>query len=541
MTILTAILCLAFPLAVSANAAITSFHMDRTTVQVGQTITLTVHTNAETTHVFAEIGGTRTQGAQTNQNATTGIRTWNITLNPAAGATRIDVFANTANTAIGEGVVTLSIPITVSGTVQTQQPGTPVPALAIVSVTEIQATAVNQARLEIVTGLGATEVWVTRGTPQTFHRATRVNTSETTQVWQVTINNINPIVHMVQISANVGYYTRGATTQDYRIQNTAPFVPPANPLIVNTVPNPAQVPLGGTSTVSITTNNEVNFVWIMVGNTRVNATRTNPTSIGLRTWTATIAPSAADTITAFANVTDTNTGAFTQNVAINTLQTRVTISNAIASWHPNASEPTHVRIVVHTNLYATDLWVNVGNRQLNFNRTTDRIQSGSIWIWEQTFTMEGFANNVPIHIHASDIGNIFSGSGFDAHVTLSGVGGLFINQPGQGNQVQNAIWGTTLNPAHVSREMLWPIDTMEFSTANDVTAVRVRDAAWNIIVPETNTYTVGQNNSRVWTLRNIWVNTNNLPASANNISLTVQIRRGSSSWIDVPAISIPVW
>jgi hypothetical protein len=542
--IIAVLLLVVLPLTVNAAAAITSFHMDRTTVPAGQSITLTVHTSEETTFVFAEIGGTRTQGTQTSQNTTTGVRTWNITLNPTATATRVDVFANTANTNIGTGVVSLSIPITVTGGgTTTQQPGTSHGPLAIVSITEIQAMVANTVRLEIVTGLEAGEVWVTQNNGSRFTRGIRVSSSATTQTWHIVLSSITPWQQTVQVSANVGYYTRGATNQNYTLRHSASFVPQVTPIIFTATANPVQINLGASTTISVQTNTDVNHVWMIVDGVRRNATRIGAATGVFQNWTATVSPNSSGSIVVHANATDTATGAATRNVHVDVAQTQVSITHASASWHPNSTNPTHVRVVVHTNIHATDVWVDVGNRiGLRMDRS-NRTQSGQTWIWQQDFEFtttasHGFSNVEPIHIRASDIGNLFTGTGHEVSMTLSGVGGFPINLPGQGSQNQGIIRNTSLNPFHVSRENLWSVD-LSFTTDSDVTAVRVRDAAWNSVAAPTSQFTEGLNNTREWTLRNLRPI---VPANAGTtMILIVEVQRGTQAWVAAPAVSIPIW
>jgi hypothetical protein len=526
-------LLIAFPLAVQAAAAITAFHMDRTTVQSGQTITITVHTSGDTTHLFAEISGTRTQGTQISVNNNTGVRTWNITLTPAAGATRVDIFANTSNSIVG--AVSISIPITVTGAGTTvNPPGVVHSGLAIVSITEIAALAPQQVRMEIVTGLEVAEVWV-HHSENRYPRGVRVSSDATTQTWHVNLLGLTPWQQTVTVSANRTFHVTGATNQSYTLRHTAPFVAPTNPLIISASVNPVQVVLGGTSTVTLSTNADVNHVWMMVNGARVNATRTTTTATGVRNWTAIIAPTTTGNITIHANATDTAVGAATRNVWVEALQTRVVISHASAAWVYNANNVrTGVRVLVHTNLEATDVWLNVGNRlNLSFPSHT---RSGNTRVWDHVFSLDGFANN-QIHIHASDMGNIFTGTGNNAHVSLTGVGGQFVSQPPQGSSNQGVIWNASTNPAQISGSMFWAV-SVTFTTPSDITEVRIRDTEWNIVGTATSQFTEGANNTRIWTVHNVRPV---LATGTANTSLTVQVRRGGTSWTDVsPVINVPV-
>jgi hypothetical protein len=537
---LAMVLLLALPMTVQAGAAITAFHMDRTTLQSGQTMTLTVHTSGETTHLFAEIGGIRTQGMQISINSNTGVRTWSIVLTPDANAARVDIFANTSNSIVG--AVSLSIPITVTGGPGVvHQPGTPVGPRAIASVNEIQALAANQVRLEVITGTDITDVWVSHSGNR-YPRGVRVNSDANSQTWHVTLLGLTPWQQTVQVSANRGFVVAGATNQNYTLRHTASFVPAASPAIISAIANPVQVVPGGTSTVTVTTNADVNYVWMTVNNLRVNAVRLGTATTGMRTWTAAIAPTTTGNITINANSVNNATGAVTRNLWVEASHTRVVINQAFAVWHPfntSSSDATHVRIVVQTSLDTTDLWLNVGNRRLDFNRHDNSQVSGQTRIWEQIVPRgQEFGVGVPIHIHASDVGNIFTGMGNTVSATLSGVGGQFNIQTNQGNQNQGTVWNVSLNPAHVHGDMIWS-SVATFTTANDVTEVRIRDASWNIVGTATNHFTEGANNTRIWTVHNIRPF---VPAGTSNINLTVQVRRGTTNWVDIsPSIHVPVF
>jgi len=526
---------LATPVAAQAAASVTSFHMDRTTVAPGQTVVITVNTSAQTSHVFAEIGGIRTQGVIA-QTTAAGVRVWTITVAPPAGATRVDIFANTSNTTVG--AVALSIPITVTGTApqQPNQPGTAVPAgpMAIASVTEITALRANTVRLEIITGVDVTEVWASINNNSRWPRATRVSSTANSQTWHLELAGLNPLLQTIQVSANRGFFVNGATNRNHTITNAAPFVAPAVPMIANATANPSTVVFGGNTTINVTTNADVNHVWVMVGNTRVNATRVGTAATGPRNWTAVITPSTTGNVVVHANATDTPTGAITRNVWIEASQTRVSISHASAQWVPAgaaAGARTGVRIVVHTNLYATDLWVRSGGH--SELQLTQHTISGNTRIWDQTIAIGNFAENVPIHIRANDWSNIFTGTGNDVHASLTGVGGVMTHvHQGQ----QGIVWNASFNPAHLSRDMFWPI-TATFTTANDVTEVRVRDASGAMLTHPVTNFVEGANNTRIWTVSNIIPI---VPTGANSVLLNIDIRRGTSAWIPAPAISVPV-
>jgi len=553
------------PMTVNASAAaIINFNMDRTTVQAGQSITMVVQTNTATTHVFAYMGGVRTQGIQGSSAG--GVVTWVIALHPTAGNTEVRVFANTNNSTAG--AINLTIPITVTAgqtlppatTAPTTPPPTTAPSggnvqhapLAIVSVTEIPALAANQIRLEIVTGTGANNVWVRTATSNInpnsnqrifYRQATRISSTANTITWQVTLTNLQPLLQVVQVTANTAFVVSGANNVNYTILNSAPFVTPATPFIFpNTIAaNPPQIVPGGSSNITLTTNADVNYVWTTVDGVRVNAVRTNPTAPAnaFRNWSLTVSPATTGMVTVFANATNTPTGAVSQGINITASATPVQINNAVAIWYPGnatVNNATEVRIIVETNLYATDVWLNVGGRRLDFDRGISTI-SGSTRIWTLVAHRgTEFSTTSPITVNASDLSNPF-GAWHTVSGTLSGVGQVFIQGTTQTGPNQGAIINYNFNRTHIHRDRLWDL-VGTFTTADDITEVRVRDAAGNSVGLATAHFTVGANNTRIWTIGSMFPI---VPTGATSMDLIVQIRRGSGTWADTPAITLPVF
>jgi|GEM_PF-601023 len=554
------------PMAVNASSAsIITFNMDRTTVQSGQSILMVVQTNNTTTHVFAYVGGVRTQGVQ--GSAAGGIITWVISLQPAVGSADVRIFANTNNSTAG--AANLTIPITVTSG-QTLPPATTVPAtappttapaggnvqhapLAIVSITEIPALAPNQIRLEIVTGTGANNVWVRTATsninPNTnqrifYRQATRVSHTANTITWHVNLTNLQPMQQTVQVSANTAFVVSGATNANFALQHSEPFVAAATPFIFpNTITaNPPQVATGGNSVITIITNADVNYVWTTVNGMRVDAVRANPTAPAnaFRNWTLTVAPATTSLITVFANTTNTTTGAISEGITVNVSATPVQINSAVAIWYPGnatVNNATEVRILVETNLYATDVWLNVGGRRLDFDRGISTV-SGNTRIWALVAHRGAeFTSTAPITVNASDLTNPF-GAWHTVSGTIPGVGQVFIHDTAtQTGPNQGAIINYNFNRTHIHRDRLWDL-VGTFTTADDITEIRVRDAAGNSVGLATSHFTVGANNTRIWTIGSMFPI---VPTGANSMDLIVQIRRGSGSWADTPAITLPVF
>ena len=535
-TLLAMVVLLLLPMTVQAAPAILSFHMDRTTFTVGQTINISVQTTYEATFVFAETGGSPPRVTATGGAANAdGIRTWNLVITPEASTTRINIHANTSNSTLHSATLSIPVSVTQAGTTTPGTPGTIAP-LQIVSVREIDALAVNQVRLEVVTGSGATNVWV-HHSGNSWPQGVRVSGDANTQTWHVTLRNIaqwnQP--QSVQVSANTGFFTGGATNLNHTITFSHIFVPPPNPqILLNPTANPASIHVGESTTLQVMTNAEVGFVWAMVDGNRRDGTLIAGQVAGTRTWSIpNVSPNATGNIVVHANTTNTATGAVTRNVHVTVEQTRVIISHASATWAYTGGTRTGVRLIVHTNMYATNVSVSTGTRNMNMT-VGNRTRSGNTWIWEETVAMTDFSNSVPIQIRATDWGNVWLTTGNDAWATINpGVGGVF----NQGTaQHHGAIWNTSVNPNVVHRDTLWPIE-VTFTTANDVTEVRIRDANMTLLSPSVTAFTEGANDTRIWTIRNLWPT---VGTDATSIPLTVEIRRGTAAWISVPAITVPV-
>jgi len=534
---------------VAAQAAITSFTMDRTSIQPGQTITVVVQTNTATTHVFADVGTVRTMGTQVSEVG--GVRTWNILLqNIPASATEVRVFANTANNV--NNAVSITIPISVGqGQAQLPPPGGNVQVsgpLAIVSITEIAALGPNQVRLEIVTGPGANNVWVRTNTTQgiRYPQATLTGSDANTRTWHVNLSALSPINQTVQVSANTSFDWPGANSQQYLLRHTAPFVPVANPIILNAVPGNTQVGPGRPSTLTITTNTDVNYVWVMVGNTRVNAVRANVFNPLMHTWTVNVAPTTTGNVIVHAAATNAAVGAVTHPVHLTVVNTLATINTAQVIWE---TEPTNtsgsngrIRIRVYTNPYVRSVGVDVpGAGWFNFTNATPLGMAQIRWELEVgglDFAWRNVHASQQIRIVASDHTAMGIWGGEATEIFVNGVGGHWWQ--GQTPHAQGTAWNVMTNPFQVSRSVP-VIDTIEFTTQDDIVEVRVVSvtAGGATIVPQTlSNFNPGTTaGTRVWTLRNIWImNIDDVQA----ITLNVQVRRATGGWVNGPSHTIQI-
>ena len=384
------LLLIAFPVVAKADAAILSFSMDRTTVNAGQNIVITVTTNAGVNYVFANVDGTRVNGTrQTGNN-------WQLIVRPNS-TQNIAVIANTVNSL--NNAATVTIPVTVQGGT-TQPPVTPPPptgALAIHSITETTADRPHHVQLTVVAGIGADYVWVQfdtnryrRGVEQTALR------TATTRTWVIDFRPARWATQTVQVSANREYVTRGATNRNHALTLAAPYVPRVAPAIQNVTANRRNVAHNETITYTIRTNTDVNYVWLTnVNGTRHNATRTSQTA-NARTWTITFTPSSTGQIRIYANATNTATGAVirTDNVTVAAHSVAI-VGTPTAQWVGTNL----VRVEVVTNQHAGRVWVQLpGGETRNL---THRSGSGTAnRVWSEDIHVGSISSLV---VHLSDV------------------------------------------------------------------------------------------------------------------------------------------
>jgi len=406
------LLLLAFPtLASASQAAITSFSMDRTTVTQGQTITFTVTTTAQVNYVFANVGNNRVAtGTRTTGN------TWQVVVTPAVGTQGITIVANTSNNI--NNAATVFVPVTVTSTGQQNVPPVPTGPLAIHSITETTALREGEVQLTVVTGPDAREVWVQFDDTR-FMRA-RGDVAElrtaTSRTWVINFRPARWAPQSVTVSSNTAYVVTGAVTQNYNITLSAPFVRAAVPAIQNVTVSSRDVAPNGTTTFTIRTNADVNYVWVEnVNGTRTNATRTAQTAAS-RTWTVTFSPVATGQARVFANATNTAAGAVTRNENITVrAQNASIVSTPTVNW-VNWSNSGTIWVEVTTNQFAQRVWLDLpdGRRpQLTLHSgsgSANRVWRGYI---------ENISNLTQINIRVSETNNF--NTDYSRNVTISGV------------------------------------------------------------------------------------------------------------------------
>ena len=453
------LLILSFPtLASASQAAITSFSMDRTTVTQGQTITVTVTTTAQVNYVFANVGNSRVAtGTRTTGN------TWQVVVTPALGTQGITIVANTANNI--NNAATVFIPITVTATGQQNVQQVPTGPLAIHSITETPALREGDVQLTVVTGPDAREVWV-RFDDTRFMRA-RGDVAElrtaTSRTWIINFRPTSWVPQTVQVSSNTAYVVTGAVTQNFNVTLSAPFVRQATPAIQNVTVSSREVAQNGTTTFTIRTNADVNYVWVEnVNGTRTNATRTTQTASS-RTWTVTFSPMASGQVRVFANATNTATGAATRNENVTVRTQNVAIVGTPAVNWVNWTNSNNIWVEVTTNQFAQRVWVELpdGRRpQLTLHSglgTANRVWRGYI---------ENISNLSQVNIRVSETNNF--NTDYSRNVTISGVrhgtnaaqqGNMTITTPNQG-------WMSNATITHSGQGSTATITVNTFSNSN---------------------------------------------------------------------------
>lgn len=374
------LLLLAFPTFASASqAAITSFTMDRTTVTQGQTITFTVTTTAQVNYVFANVGNNRVAtGTRTTGNS------WSIVVTPALGTQGITVVANTVNNV--NNAATLFIPITVNASGQQNvPPQVPTGPLAIHSITETPALQEGHVQLTVVTGPDAREVWA-RFDVGRYRRGQEVvaQRTATSRTWEINYRPTAWVPHRVEIGSNVEYTWTGAQRQYRDVTLSAPFVRPVVPVIQQVTVNPREVQPNASTTFTIRTNRDVNYVWVEnVNGTRHNATMSSQTATA-RNWTVSFVPSGSGQTRVFANTTNNAAGAVSRNESVTVRTQNVAIVGTPTARWVNHTHSNSVWVEVTTNQFVQRVWVELsdGNRpQLTHHSghgTANRVWRGYI-------------------------------------------------------------------------------------------------------------------------------------------------------------------
>jgi hypothetical protein len=411
MTVTSALVmtCLMFPLAVTANvpttnAAVKGLSAQNIAVNAGQPKSISVITNAETTHVFATVNGANVAGTRQSEDSAGNI-TWNITFT-ANNTQVVPIYVNTANST--EGAVVLNVQVTVTGTAAASTPAAASSTTGVVinDITESRGTSAGSVVLTVQTNTTAADVWVQFDTDR--YALGRLE-SETAQAktWTITFRPRN--AQTVSVSANTGYFTRGAAVTPFNVTlNPAATATGAtrtgNATITNLRSNRSNLVTNENMTLTITTNAHATHVWVDVDNRDV-AARVSRETRTTKTWTVTFTPERTQTLTVYANSgSDSVEGSVnrTHRVTVNERRAEnARIISASASTHGNNANHWQwnwATITVETNSTANHVWVEVnGNRRTASANYTTLSNGNRRWTLELDWFDWDWNHNVRVH------------------------------------------------------------------------------------------------------------------------------------------------
>ena len=573
------LLLLAIPAVAYADAAITSFNMDRTSVDPGQAVTFTLRTTEDVNYVFAEVEGVRVQGTQQSSN------TWQLVVSPTRSQD-ITIAANATNSIADAAMINIPIvvnaaaatpaqpiahtpsvpagnspPITLAPvTSQPVAPGAPAPAapaaptqpLAIVSIQEIPADAANYVRLLVVTGNAANETWV-QFDENRFRRGEEIlaERTPTTRTWEINFRPNAWSSQTVSVNANREYVVAGATVQHYTLALNQPFVPPVVDVpatVLSAVVTNRTVTPGGIATFTITTNPEAGYVWVIdASGQHRQASRTGQTAIN-STWTVSFAPASSGAVTIHANNINNPSGASTriehltvQDQPINFSNTSAYVLNWNNNWNWNWYNQGTVRVSVTTNQFAERVWVELpdGRGQRQLSRQSGTGSSSRVW----TGDIENIGNVGSLRVYASRTSSLNNRDG-STSVSVSGWSNWNNNWywnnnwhwnnnwgwPGHSwasvhfnSNPDNRITGTQLNHHNWSNWSTWSDATLTITTQPNVDRVRVN--LWGSTREAVRTSSV----ANTWTVHipaSSWNNSN----WGHGSSISIETRTPGDAW-----------
>ena len=376
------LLAVVYPASVSANPAntpaFTFLGMDRNIVNAGQSVTFTIRT-VGATFVFANVGGVIVQGMRVGTATQAGQTSWQLTVNPILTQT-VMIYANTTNTT--DGAAAINIPIIVNDAVQ------PVPGQVsrhrIYSVTEVASTAANTVTLNVVTDAAAHSMWIRLG-PDRYIRGTLVSRTPTQNNWQVTYRPSQFVSHSIQVSANHAYVADSfVVSQNFLVNLTAPApapsptpTPATTAFISRTSISSSALNYGERATITVRTNLDATHVWAEVDNRTVNARRGASTATA-RTWTIEISPNRTQTITIYANTSNSTRGADTDTIRV-TVRDAAPEINSVIIRNSLILFGQMTTIDVRTNAEVNYVWAIVDGRRVSGRRESST-SSTRTWV-----------------------------------------------------------------------------------------------------------------------------------------------------------------
>lgn len=268
------------------------------------------------------------------------------------------------------------------------QVNTPCPAVEnqrIYSIAEVSAPFPESVRLSVVTGESSNYVWV-QFEGNRYVQGTIVSEIGNQRFWEIVYRPIHFTSHTVKVGANHAYilddYLVG---QIFQILLSAPFVRPANPQIASVSVRQSNLVLGETTTITVSTNADVEHVWAEVDGRRINARRTNASagSVAVRLWSINIRPHESQTIIVFAVARDSKQDPVSRDVTIRVNESvpEAIITRAYATPE-NIIAGDYTTINVRTNSDTTHVWAEVDGRRVNARRVSTARSFTSTVTWE---------------------------------------------------------------------------------------------------------------------------------------------------------------
>jgi len=407
-------------IASSTAPAFTLVNVGQTTITAGQSMTINLST-VNASYVFANVNGATTAATRVATNNATGESAWNLTVSPNA-TQPVTIFANTVNNQTG--AASFAVPITVTG----QQPAQPQAPTGqgqhrINSIATTAATA-NNVTLTIVTDAGVNYVWINIG-PDQYMRARSTAQDANQRTWTISYRPRRAGEHQVTVSANHAWVLDGRqvsqvhTITQAAIDTPAPSASPTPGTaasgaasITRLTANPSTINPGGRATINVRAGREVTHVWAMVDGSRVNARREQGGAT-TTSWSIDVRPDRTQTITVYANTSNSADGAATDTIRITVETSRARIERitpeAIELWAAPGAATT---LVVRTNMDTEYVWAIVnGNRE---NATGGRTV-GSHREWEIVVRPE-WTQQIRVYAHTRSNNN--DGNAVTRNVTV---------------------------------------------------------------------------------------------------------------------------
>ena len=491
--------------------AITFFWADETTVASGESVTFSLRTNNATNHVWAMVDGIRIPATLLDNNSQTGQRSWGLSVRPMASQA-ISIYAGVNNNV---GMANVIFPITVHGgasaptfpniqphPMPTPHPIQPAPAIQrIYSIVEIEASVRNAVTLEIVTGNNSRYVWV-RFDNGRYRIASLVSEIGSRRVWQVIYTPNVYRRHTVQVSANHAYIITGAVNRNFQVELVAPFVVPVNPLIFNTTARPSNILAGESTTITVNTNADVNYVWAMVDGRRINARRTGTSNsitlanspLTTQTWVIDVTPAESQSILISASHASSQRADVTRSVNVTVNRELPSIRSASAQWNATG---TQIQATIITNRATQWVDLQISGRAGAVTATSRNSGTNEV-TWTAIFTPTVGWRYAPINVFAGGaqgvswgnptetmavISHIDGATSYYVPPAISSVGQPIIVPDSDGNF--DAVF-TVTTTSGVNSVFIRALDTGNFDNANSTSNfsnINQNQRHWTIVLP----------------------------------------------------------